>query len=90
MTWAGAGVVGVEVGVELEEACLVGMSSSNGEVGKAKLGLQLLPFSIYTTYITRVPPSGFSRQREREELPLKGNSPHPLDVHARAKLLEIT
>jgi len=28
MTWAGAGVVGVEVGVELEGACLVGMSSS--------------------------------------------------------------
>jgi hypothetical protein len=28
MAWAGAGVVGVEVGVELEGACLVGMSSS--------------------------------------------------------------
>jgi len=28
MTWAGAGVVGVELGVELEGACLVGMSSS--------------------------------------------------------------
>jgi len=64
--------------------------TGNGEVGKAKLGLQLLPFSVYTTYIARVPPSGFSRQREREELPLKGNSPHPLDVNARAKLLKIT
>jgi len=28
MAWAGAGVDGVEVGVELEGACLVGMSSS--------------------------------------------------------------
>jgi len=28
MAWAGAGVVGVEVGVELEGAYLVGMSSS--------------------------------------------------------------
>ena len=28
MAWAGADVVGVEVGVELEGACLVGMSSS--------------------------------------------------------------
>ena len=62
----------------------------NGEVGKEKLGLQLLPFSVYTTYIARVPPSGFSRQREWEELPLKGNSPQPLDVNARAKLLKIT
>jgi len=61
----------------------------NGEVGKAELGLQLLPLSVYTTYIARVPPSSFSRQGEQEELPLKGNSPHPLDVNARAKLLEI-
>jgi len=29
MAWAGAGVVGVEVGVEFERACLVGMSSSS-------------------------------------------------------------
>jgi len=28
MTWAGAGIVGVEVGTELEGACLVGMSWS--------------------------------------------------------------
>ena len=28
MAWAGAGVVGVEVAVELEGVCLVGMSSS--------------------------------------------------------------
>jgi len=61
----------------------------NDEVGKAKLALHLLPFSVYTTYMVRVPPSGFSRQREREELPLKGNSPHPLDVNARAKMLKI-
>jgi len=64
--------------------------TGNGEVGKEKLGLQLLPFFVYTTYIARVPPSSFSLQREREELPLKGNSPHLLDVNARAKLLEIT
>jgi len=64
--------------------------TGNGEAGEAKLGLQLLPFSVYTTYIARVPPSSFSRQREWEELPVKGNSLHPLDVNARAKLLEIT
>jgi len=61
----------------------------NGEVAKTKLGLQLLPFFVYTTYIARVPPSGFSHQREREGLPLKGNSPHPLDVNAQAMLHEI-
>jgi len=56
--------------------------TGNGVVGNAKLGLQLLPLSVYTTYIERVPPSGFSHQREQEELPLKGNLPHPLDVNA--------
>ena len=46
MAWAGAGVVGVEVGVELEGASLVGMSSSHpmvllgqGAQVKAQFGL---------------------------------------------------